>query len=139
LAAVAEVGQSGDGFGLGAVPALAAALQARRAPDVQLYGALRYEVPIAGRDTTFSLDATYRGKTNTEFVPSSPFNIALDSYTILNAVARMDLTDNVQVGLFVKNLTDELALYDGVGTFQDPEAVVAAQPRTIGVNARISF
>jgi iron complex outermembrane recepter protein len=108
-------------------------------PDVQLYAALRYEAPIAGRNTTFSLDATYRGKTNTEFVPSSPFNIALDSYTLFNAVARMDVTERVQVGLFVKNLTDELALYDGVGTFQDPEAVVSAQPRTIGVNARITF
>jgi iron complex outermembrane recepter protein len=107
--------------------------------DVQLYAALRYEVPIAGRDTIFSLDATYRGKTNTEFVPSSPFNIALDSFTLFNAVARMDVTERVQVGVFIKNLTDELALYDGVGTFQDPEAVVAAQPRTIGVNARIMF
>ena len=108
-------------------------------PDVQLYAGLRYEAPIAGRNTTFSLDATYRGKTNTEFVPNSPFNIALDSYTLFNAVARMDVTERVQVGVFVKNLTDELALYDGVGTFQDPEAVVAAQPRTIGVNARITF
>jgi outer membrane receptor protein involved in Fe transport len=108
-------------------------------PDLQLYAALRYEVPIAGRQTTFSLDATYRGETNTEFVPSNPFNITLDSYTILNAVARVDLTDKVQVGLFVKNLTDELALYDGVGTFQDPEAVVSAQPRTFGINARVSF
>ena len=108
-------------------------------PDVQLYGALRYQVPIAGRQTTFSLDATYRGDTNTEFVPSSPFNISLDAYTILDAVVRMDVTENVQVGVFVKNLTDELALYDGVGTFQDPEAVVSAQPRTIGVNARIGF
>lgn len=108
-------------------------------PDVQLYGALRYDVPIAGRATTFSLDATYRGKTNTEFVPTSPFNIALDSYVLLNAVARMDVTERVQVGLFVKNLTDELAVYDGLGTFQDPEAIVAAQPRTIGVNARVSF
>ncbi|HKU14880.1 MAG TPA: TonB-dependent receptor, partial [Steroidobacteraceae bacterium] len=108
-------------------------------PDLQLYAALRYEVPIAGRDTIFSLDATYRGDTNTEFVPTSPFNINLGSYTIMNAVARMDLTENVQVGVFVKNLTNELALYDGVGTFQDPEAVVSAQPRTIGVNARVSF
>jgi iron complex outermembrane receptor protein len=108
-------------------------------PDVQLYAALRYEAPIAGRNTIFSVDATYRGKTNTEFVPSSPFNIALDSYTLFNAVARMDVTERLQVGLFIKNLTDELALYDGVGTFQDPEAVVAAQPRTIGVNARITF
>jgi iron complex outermembrane receptor protein len=108
-------------------------------PDVQLYAALRYEAPIAGRNTIFSLDATYRGKTNTEFVPSSPFNIELDAYTLFNAVARMDVTERVQVGLFIKNLTDELALYDGLGTFQDPEAVVAAQPRTIGVNARITF
>jgi iron complex outermembrane recepter protein len=108
-------------------------------PDLQLYAALRYEVPIAGRQTTFSLDATYRGETNTEFVPSNPFNVTLDSYTILNAVARVDLTDKVQVGVFVKNLTDELALYDGVGTFQDPEAVVSAQPRTFGINARVSF
>ena len=108
-------------------------------PDVQLYAALRYDVPIAGRDTTFSLDATYRGDTNTEFVPSSPFNISLGSYTILDAVALMNVTEKVQVGLFVKNLTNEVALYDGLGTFQDPEAVVAAQPRTIGVNARISF
>jgi outer membrane receptor protein involved in Fe transport len=51
----------------------------------------------------------------------------------------MDVTENVQVGLYVRNLTDELALYDGLGTFQDPEAVVAAQPRTIGLNARVSF
>ncbi|HEX7115832.1 MAG TPA: TonB-dependent receptor [Steroidobacter sp.] len=107
--------------------------------DLQLYAALRYEVPIAGRDTSFVLDATYRGSTNTEFVPTSPFNIALDSYTLVNAVARMNVTDNVQVGIFVRNLTDELALYDGIGTFQDPEAVVSAQPRTIGLNARITF
>ena len=51
-------------------------------PDVQLYAALRYQVPIAGRETNVSLDATYRGKTNTEFVPSSPFNVALDSFTV---------------------------------------------------------
>jgi iron complex outermembrane receptor protein len=108
-------------------------------PDLQLYGALRYQVPIAGRETTFLLDATYRGETNTEFVPNSPFNIELGSYTLFNAVARMDVTESVQVGVFVKNLTDEFALYDGIGTFQDPEAVVAAQPRTFGVNARISF
>jgi len=108
-------------------------------PDLQLYAALRYEIPIAGRPTTFSLDATYRGETNTEFVPTSPFNITLDAYTIVDAVARMNVTDKVQVGVFVKNLTDELALYDGVGTFQDPEAVVSAQPRTYGVNARVSF
>ena len=85
------------------------------------------------------LDATYRGSTNTEFVPSNPFNISLPSYTLVNAVARMDVTDHLQLGVFVRNLTDELAIYDGIGTFQDPESLVAAQPRTIGVNASYRF
>src|SRR6185436_210022 len=61
-------------------------------PDLQLYAALGYEVPIFGRDTTFSLDATYHDDTNTEFVPSSPFNVELGSYTILDAVALMNVT-----------------------------------------------
>ena len=82
-------------------------------------------MPISGHETTFSLDATYRGETNTEFVPSSPFNISLPSYTLVNAVARMNVTDKVQLGLFVRNLTNELALDDGLGTFQDPELVVS--------------
>ena len=107
--------------------------------DLQLYAALQYRTPIAGRETTFVLDATYRGKTNTEFVPSNPFNISLPSYTLVNAVARMDVTDHLQLGVFVRNLTDELAIYDGIGTFQDPESLVAAQPRTIGVNASYRF
>jgi iron complex outermembrane receptor protein len=107
--------------------------------DSQLYAALQYQVPIAGKATTFLLDATYRGSTNTEFVPTSPFNIGLDSYTLISAVARMDVTDHLQVGVFVRNLTDELAIYDGIGTFQDPQSLVSAQPRTIGVNARFNF
>ena len=108
-------------------------------PDTQLYAALQYQVPIAGRETTFLLDATYRGSTNTEFVPSNPFNIALPSYTLVDAVVRMNLTDKFQVGVFARNLTDELAVYDGIGTFQDPESLVSAPPRTIGVSARFTF
>lgn len=107
--------------------------------DLQLYGALQYQTPIAGRQTTFILDATYRGKTNTEFVPSSPFNISLPSYTLVNAVARMEVTDHLAMGVYVRNLTDKLAIYDGIGTFQDPEALVSAAPRTYGVNASYKF
>ncbi len=108
-------------------------------PDVQLYASLRYEMSIAGRNTAFLVDATYRDETNTEFVPSNPFNITLDSYTLITAVARVDVTEQFQVGLYVKNLTDELAVYDGIGTFQDPAALVSAQPRAVGVNARYRF
>jgi outer membrane receptor protein involved in Fe transport len=43
------------------------------------------------------------------------------------------------VGLYVKNLTDELAVQDGIGTFQDPEAIVAARPRTYGATIRWSL
>jgi iron complex outermembrane receptor protein len=108
-------------------------------PDLQLYASLLYRTSIAGKATSFLLDATYRGKTNTEFVPSNPFNIALDSYTLVNANARVDFTKQFQAGVFIKNLTDELAIYDGIGTFQDPAALVSAQPRTIGVNASYRF
>ncbi|MGQ0835289.1 MAG: TonB-dependent receptor [Gammaproteobacteria bacterium] len=108
-------------------------------PDMQLYASLRYQTAIAGRNASFLVEATYRDETNTEFVPENPFNITLDSYTLLNAVARVDVTEQFQVGIFVKNLTDELAVYDGIGTFQDPEAIVSAQPRAVGVNARYRF
>lgn len=108
-------------------------------PDLQLYASLRFQTAIAGRPTSFLIDATYRDETNTEFVPGNPFNVTLDSYTLVNAVARMNVTDALEVGVFVKNLTDELAVYDGVGTFQDPEAVVSAPPRSIGLNARYRF
>jgi outer membrane receptor protein involved in Fe transport len=57
----------------------------------------------------------------------------------VNAVARMEVTDHLAVGVYVRNLTDELAIYDGVGTFQDPEALVSAAPRTFGVNASYKF
>ena len=56
-------------------------------------------------------------------------------FLIVNPKAYLGGAETLRLAL----LTDELALYDGVGTFQDPEAVVAAQPRTIGVNARIAF
>jgi iron complex outermembrane recepter protein len=108
-------------------------------PDLQLYASLRYQTAIAGKPTSFLVDATYRGETNTEFVPENPFNIELEAYTLLNAVAVVDFTDQLQFGIFVKNVTDELAVYDGIGTFQDPAAIVSAQPRAIGVNARYRF
>ena len=78
-------------------------------------------------------DVTYRGSTNTEFRPENPFNIELDSYTQLNFYANLDINEHFSVGAYLKNATDELGVIDGIGTFQDPEAIVALRPRTVGL------
>lgn len=101
-------------------------------PDFQLYWAGTYEVAIGSRPLLLTLDATYRDSSNTEFRPDSPFNIKLDSFTVFNAFANFNVTDQISVGLYVKNLTDELAVYDGIGTFENPQAIVANRPRTWG-------
>ncbi|MDZ4729245.1 MAG: hypothetical protein SH820_04810 [Xanthomonadales bacterium] len=51
----------------------------------------------------------------------------------------MQLSDNLDVGLYVRNAGDELAVFDGIATFQDPMSIVAAQPRTIGATVRWNF
>lgn len=108
-------------------------------PDVQFYTSLRYDATLADRPTRFIADVRYRGKTNTEFVPEHPFNIELDSYTLVDFYADMDVTDNFTLGLYVKNAFDELAIYDGIATFQDPKSIVSARPRTFGVSGRFTF
>jgi outer membrane receptor protein involved in Fe transport len=101
-------------------------------PEFQLYWAGTWEGQMASRPLLLTLDATYRDSTNTEFRTDSPFNFKLDSYVVLNTYANYHVTDNISVGLYVKNLTDELALYDGIGTFENPQAVVSNRPRTWG-------
>lgn len=105
-------------------------------PDYQLYLALTYSTQVAGRTLTLVGDLSYRDDTNTEFRTDSPFNIKLDSYTLANIRANYELTENVTVSAYVKNLTDKLAIYDAISTMQDPEALVAARPRTVGVALR---
>lgn len=108
-------------------------------PDWQLYTSLRYDARLLERPLSIVADVTYRGSTNTEFRASSPFNIGLDSYTLVDLFANLDVTDNLTVGLFARNLFDELAIQDGIGTFQDPESVVAARPMTFGINGTYRF
>ncbi len=102
-------------------------------PEVQLYGAAKYTTEMMGRSLSLMADVTYRGKTNTEFRTDSLFNLAIDSYTLFNLYANLDINDHFTVGAYVKNVGDELAIQDGIATFQDPASVVAARPRTVGV------
>ncbi len=108
-------------------------------PDLQLYASASYDTELMGRPLSLIADMTYRDNTNTEFRTSSPFNIALDSYVVFNLFANIDVSEHFSVGAYVKNLGDELAVYDGIGTFQDPESLVAARPRTIGAVLKWRF
>ena len=108
-------------------------------PELQLYASAQYNGEISGKPFSVIADLTYRDDTNTEFRANDPFNIKLDSYSIANLNANFEITDNISIGAYVKNLTDELAVFDGIGTFQDPESIVASRPRTIGATLRIRF
>jgi outer membrane receptor protein involved in Fe transport len=108
-------------------------------PEYQLFGSARYETELLSRPLSLTADVTHRDDTNTEFRTSSPFNIALDSYTLVDLFTDWELTDNFSIGLYVRNVTDELAVYDGIGAFQDPEAIVAARPRTYGALFRFKY
>lgn len=108
-------------------------------PDLQLFGSIRYEAELAGRPLALTADVTYRGSTDTEFRTTSPFNVELDSYTIVDLFAEWEVTDSFSFGIYARNVTDELAVFDGIGTFQDPQAIVAARPRTIGALFRFRY
>jgi iron complex outermembrane recepter protein len=108
-------------------------------PDVQLYTSLRYDTTLGMWPASIVADVTHRGSTNTEFRESSPFNIRLDSYILVDLFVNVDVSENFAIGVFARNLFDELAVHDGIGTFQDPESIVAARPMTFGINGRYTF
>ncbi len=92
--------------------------------------------PLAGMDLT-AVHKTHKNLTVTMF-PTRKM-LELDSYTLVNLYANLEVTDNLIVGAYVKNASDEDAVYDGIGTFQDPQAIIAARPRTIGATLRWQF
>lgn len=108
-------------------------------PELQFFASANYDIDVMGRPLHLTADVTYRGDSNTEFRANNPFNIALDSYTLVDLYARYELTEQVSVGLYAKNVTDELAVFDGIGTFQDPQSIVAARPRTFGATISVKY
>ncbi|MEZ5921991.1 MAG: TonB-dependent receptor [Parvularculaceae bacterium] len=124
----------------GASPFVIVGLAGDRIPNVpklQFYASANYEASLFGKPLFLTTDITHRGSTNTEFRTSSPFNIALDSYTLVDLYARLQVSDRVAFGIYAKNVTNSLGVVDGIGTFQDPQAIIATRPRTMG--ATISF
>jgi outer membrane receptor protein involved in Fe transport len=108
--------------------------------DTQFYASLQHDQEVGdGMNLSIIGDVTHRGNTNTEFRPDSPFNIALGSYTQFNLVANLEVNENLTVGAFIKNLTEEVGVIDGISTYQDPAAIVSLRPRTIGVRLNWSY
>jgi len=102
-------------------------------PDLQLYLSLQYDRPIGDMLLSLIGDVTYRSSTDTEFRTENEFNIALDSYTQFDLFANLEINTNFTVGAYVKNLTNEVGVIDGIATFQDPQAIIALRPRTVGL------
>ncbi len=109
-------------------------------PSTQLYFSFEFEHPV-GDGMMFSMitDVSYRSSTNTEFRPDSPFNIPLDSFAETSVFANLAINEKFTVGVYVKNLGNELGVVDGISTFQDPEAVVGLQPRTYGLRMAYAY
>jgi outer membrane receptor protein involved in Fe transport len=102
-------------------------------PNTQLYLSLQHEQAIGDMQLSLVGDVTYRSSTNTEFRPDNQFNIDIDSFTQFDLFANLAINEELTVGVYAKNIGNEVGIIDGVGTFQDPEAVVALRPRTIGL------
>ena len=100
---------------------------------------MTYKRPI-NADMTFSsrFDLTYRGSTDTQFNKASTYNVALDSYTILNLNTFLDYKDWT-FSAYVKNLTDERAQFDAISSDQDPLGIIGNRPRTWGLSAKWHF
>ncbi|MFQ5661110.1 MAG: TonB-dependent receptor, partial [Gammaproteobacteria bacterium] len=108
-------------------------------PDVQLFGSAKYRTNLFGRPLTLIGDVTFRGDSNTEFRANSLFNLKLDSYVIGNIIANVEINQHFTVGAYIKNIGDELAVQDGIATFQDPASLVAARPRTFGATIKWTY
>ncbi len=105
-------------------------------PELQLFGSAKYSTEVGGMPFSVTADVTYRDSTDTEFRADNPFSIHLPSYVVVDLFANLDINRHFSLGAYIRNLNDELAVYDGIGTFQDPESLVAARPRTYGVTLK---
>lgn len=108
-------------------------------PDFQGFASAQYTHPLAsGVDGLVRLDITYRGDTRTQANADSPFNVGLDSYTLVNLKAGVT-TESWSMELFAKNVFDKRAQIDAINSAQDPLAFITVRPATFGIHARYGF
>jgi outer membrane receptor protein involved in Fe transport len=72
------------------------------------------------------------------FVSNDPANRTSGGFGILNLRAGMDISEQVAVGLFVRNATDELEI-SGTQSNLFGDYAFVTRPREIGVRLNVSF
>ncbi|RMF12147.1 MAG: TonB-dependent receptor [Alphaproteobacteria bacterium] len=108
-------------------------------PKWQFGGSVQYSWPLANAlEASVRGDITYRDDVNTLFRTNDPFNVHLDSYTLVDVQASVQ-SDRWRLTAYVKNLTDKLAQVDAINTSQDPLSYLTVRPRTIGLRASVNF
>ncbi|EED36333.1 hypothetical protein NOR51B_2283 [Luminiphilus syltensis NOR5-1B] len=97
-----------------------------------------------GLDGFARLDYTYRGSSDTVSQNRdvngvvNPFFEDIPSYDVINLNVSVG-RDEWSAGVFVKNLTNEVAVMDAFASEQDPYFYVTLPPRTIGVTVSSGF
>ena len=108
-----------------------------RAPDVTASLTARYLFSAGSADGSAVLNYTYRGEQF--FNPDNRENSRQAAYSLLNASFDLDINENWSVGIWGRNLTDEV--YRGMRgvSFLGIPFSLYMEPRTYGVEAAFRF
>ncbi len=119
-----------------------AGLKGDRLPNVpkfQGFASSQYRWAVTSDfDGLFRIDISHRGGTTTELRRTSPFNVPLKSYTLVNLKAGIE-NDHWDLFVYAKNLFDTRAQIDAINTAQDPLSRITVRPLTIGARAGYRF
>ncbi len=109
-----------------------------RVPRWTAAAQVRYDTPVSNSvDMYVQGDISHRSSSTYSFNDQNAFNQTLDASTLLGAQLGF-IIDNIDVSLFVRNLTNEVAVY-GFDASPDGIRVYSANPRTIGAKVSAHF
>lgn len=106
---------------------------------------LSYNFALGGWDSQARLDYFHKDDSYSDFnATDALLGLPNPNYHELPTIDRLDLNlsfrkDNLTLGLFARNLTDEDLIVDLVSSDQDPFAYIMGTPRTIGVRLGVDF
>ncbi|WP_232059420.1 TonB-dependent receptor [Kineobactrum salinum] len=106
---------------------------------------LVYDFVLGGWDSTARLDYFHKGDSNSDFSSRDALlGLPNPDFHKLPSIDRFDVNisfqkDNLTLGLFVRNLTDEDLIVDVVSSDQDPFAYIMGSPRTVGLRLGAEF
>jgi iron complex outermembrane receptor protein len=98
----------------------------------------RYDFTLFSMQSYLAADYRYMSEFDSVFVSNDPANRTSGGFGILNLRAGMDISEQVAVGLFVRNATDELEI-SGTQSNLFGDYAFVTRPREIGVRLNVSF